>query len=272
MSKGFKLLRVEYIFSVLIPCLLCIYLNEDYDIQSHIWILAGFAFYAITGNTLNDAIDMKDPNEKETLERVKGYSRKEISVLAIASFMLGTMFFMNNILTNPILGVYLAIIVFMVVFYCMFKSLVIINHIILGVSHIILPYFMIKINAGDVFMIVFPYMELDESLILTTITAVAFLGQMVHEMIDGDSLTKLKPKTSQLVIWIACIISLGIAVISFIITKDLMFLPILFFPLGIMYIFRKPRTDLFGRRQLKDIGIILGNLMFVYMIVLVIAP
>ena len=275
MSKGFKLLRIEYIFSVIIPCLLCIYLNRGrvgYDIISNIWILAGFAFYAITGNTLNDVIDMKDPNEKETLERVKGYSRKEITVLAIASFMLGTMFFMDSILKNPILGVYLAIIVFMVVFYCMFKSLVIINHIILGVSHIILPYFMIKINAEDVFMNVFPYMELEESLILATIKTVAFLGQMVHEMIDGDSLAKLKPKTSQLVIWIVCIISLGIAVISFIITKELIFLPILFFPLGIMYIFRKPRTDLFGRRQLKDIGIILGNLMFVYMIILVIAP
>ena len=130
MSKGFKLLRVEYLFSVLIPCLLSIYLNE-YDIGSQIWILAGFAFYAITGNTLNDVIDMKDPNEKETLERVKGYGRKEIAVLAIASFMLGTMCFMKDILVNPILGFYIAIIVFMVVFYCMFKKLVIINHIII---------------------------------------------------------------------------------------------------------------------------------------------
>ncbi|MFX0106368.1 MAG: UbiA family prenyltransferase [Candidatus Hodarchaeota archaeon] len=272
MSKGFKLLRVEYIFSVLIPCLLCIYLNEDYNLESHIWILAGFAFYAITGNTLNDVIDMKDPNEKETLERVKGYSRKEISVLAIASFLLGTMCFMKRILTIPILGVYLTFIVCMVVFYCIFKSLVIINHIILGVSHIILPYFMIKIDGGDIFMNIFPEMELFESLILAAITAVAFTGQMVHEMIDGDSLAKLKPRTSQLVIWIACIISLSIAVISFIITTYLIFLPILFFPLGIMYIFRKPRTDLLGRTQLKDIGIILGNLMFAYMIILVIAP
>ena len=270
MSKGFKLLRVEYIFSVITPCLLCIYLNS-YDIISQIWILAGFTFYAITGNTLNDVIDMKDPNEKETLERVKGYSRKEILVLALASFLLGTMCFMNNILVSPILGVYLAIIVFMVIFYCLFKSLVIINHIILGISHIILPYFMIKINAGDVFMNIFPYMELNESLILAAITAVAFAGQMVHEMIDGDSLANLKPKTSRLVILIACIISLGITIISFIITKYLIFLPITFFPLGIMYIYRKPRTNLLGRRSLKDIGIILGNLMLAYLLILILA-
>ncbi len=271
MSKGFKLLRLEYIFSVIIPCLLCIYLNS-YDITSQIWILAGFGFYAITGNTLNDAIDMKDPNEKETLERVKGYNRKEILVLALASFLLGTMCFLNPILIHPILGVYLTIVVFMVIFYCLFKSLVIINHIILGISHIILPYFMIKINAGDTFMNIFPEMELFESLILAAIVAVAFTGQMVHEMIDGDSLAKLKPKTSQLVIWVACIISLSITIISFIITQYIIFLPIVFFPLGIIYIYRKPRTDLLGRTSLKDIGIILGNLMLVYLIILIIAP
>ncbi len=271
MSKGFRLLRLEYLFSVLIPCLLCIYLN-GYDLIANLWILAGFGFYAITGNTLNDAIDMKDPNEKETLERVKGYNKKEILVLAIASFLLGTMCFMNPILINPILGVYLAIIVFMVIFYCLFKTLVIINHVILGVSHIILPYFMIKINAGDVLMNVFPAMELYESLILAAITAVAFTGQMVHEMIDGDSLAKIKPKKSQLVIWVACIISLSIAIISFIVTEYFIFLPIVFFPLGIMYVFRTPRTNLLGRTSLKDTGIILGNLMLIYLLILIIAP
>jgi hypothetical protein len=270
MSKGFKLLRVEYLFSVLIPLLLCIYLN-GYELIANIWILAGFGFYAITGNTLNDAIDMKNPNEKETLERVKGYNRKEILVLSLASFLLGSICFMNPILINPILGFYLAIIIFMVIFYCLFKSLVIINHIILGVSHIILPYFMVKINAGDIFMNFFPEMELYESLILATITAIAFTGQMVHEMIDGDSLAKLSPKKSQLVIWVACIISLTIAIISFIITKYLIFLPILFFPLGIMYVFRTPRTNLLGRTSLKDIGIILGNIMLVYLLILIIA-
>ncbi len=271
MSKGFKLLRVEYIFSVLIPCLLSIYLN-GYDIGSQIWILAGFAFYAITGNTLNDVIDMKDPDEKETLERVEGYGRKEILVLALASFLLGTMCFINDILSTPVLGIYLALIVFMVVFYCMFKKLVIINHIILGISHIILPYFMIKINAGDVVLNAFPEMDLFESLILAAIISVAFTGQMVHEMIDGDSLAKLKPKTSRLVIWIACIISLLISIISFIITRYWIFLPILFFPFGIMYIYRKPRTNLLGRTSLKDTGIILGNLMLAYIIILILAP
>ncbi|KKM81172.1 hypothetical protein LCGC14_1332520 [marine sediment metagenome] len=270
MSKGFRLLRLDYLFSVLIPCFLAIYLN-NYDLQNNIWILAGFAFYAITGNTLNDVIDMTDPNEKETLERVEGYGRKEIFVLSIASFIIGTACFMKSILINPLLAVYLVIIVFLVIFYCLFKSLVIINHVILGVSHIVLPWFMIKINARDIIFGVLPSLTFSEIFILATIISVAFTGQMVHEMIDGDSLSKLKPKSSQLVIWIASIISLIIAIISFLVTQYFVFLPIIFFPLGIMYIFRKPRNNLLGRSSLKDTGILLGNLMFAYIIVLVIA-
>jgi len=270
MSKGIGLLRLDYLFSVLIPCFLAIYLN-NYDLQNNIWILAGFAFYAITGNTLNDVIDMTDPNEKETLERVEGYGRKEILVLSIASFVLGTSCFLRSIIVNPLLAVYLAIIVFLVIFYCLFKSLVIINHIILGVSHIVLPWFMIKINARDIILGVLPALTFSEIFILATIISVAFTGQMVHEMIDGDSLSKLKPKSSQLVIWIASIISLTIAIISFLVTQYLVFLPIVFFPLGIMYIFRKPRNNLLGEASLKDTGILLGNLMFAYIFILVIA-
>ncbi len=269
MSKGIGLLRLDYLFSVLIPCLLAIYLN-GYDLQSNIWILAGFAFYAITGNTLNDVIDMTDPEEKETLERVEGYGRKEILTLSIASFVLGTACFMNDILVKPLLAVYLGLIISLVIFYCLFKSLVIVNHILLGISHIILPWFVIKIKAGDIIFGFLPNLTLIEVYILATIISVAFTGQMIHEMIDGDSLSRLTPKTSQLVIWIASTTSLIIAIISFIVTQYFVFLPIIFFPLGIMYIFRKPRNNLLGESSLKDIGILLGNLMFAYIFVLVI--
>ncbi|MBY9012557.1 MAG: hypothetical protein KGD70_09310 [Candidatus Lokiarchaeota archaeon] len=271
MSSGFRLLRIEYLFSVLVPCLLSIYLN-NYEIIDHIWILAGFAFYAITGNTLNDVIDMKDPNEKETLKRVEGYSRKEVLTISLASFLIGTMCFTNSIILYPILGIYLVIIVILVVIYCLFKSLVIINHIFLGISHIVLPWLMIKINADDLALFFFPNLDLSELLILLSIASVGYTGQMLHELIDGDSLSKLSPRASQLVIWIASITSLVITLFSFLVTQKIIFLPIIFFPFGILYIFRKPRTDLLGRTALKDVGIILGNLILVYVFILIITP
>ncbi|TFG24875.1 MAG: hypothetical protein EU533_01680 [Promethearchaeota archaeon] len=270
MSKGFKLLRVEYLFSVIIPCLLAIYLNEI-ELGEQIWILSGFAFYAITGNTLNDVIDMKNPAEKETLDRIKGYSRKEIFVLSISSFALGSSCFINRILVYPVLGIYLIIIVLMVIFYCMFKSLLIINHIILGISHIILPYFMVKINAGITILTFFPEMSFSEWLIILSIATLAYTGQLLHEMIDGDSVSRLNPRSSQLVIWISSIISLILGIFMIIYTQYYIFFPIIIFPMGIMYIFRKPRTDLLGRYSLKDVGIIMGNLVFFYLIVLIFA-
>jgi hypothetical protein len=95
---------------------------------------------------------------------------------------------------------------------------------------------------------------------------------MLHELIDGDSLSKLSPRKSQVIIWIASVTSLVITAVALIITQKFIFLPIIFFPFGIVYIFRKPRTDLLGRTSLKDVGIILGNLILVYMIILIIAP
>lgn len=257
-------------FTVIIPCLICIYLN-GYDVLPHLWILTGFFFYAITGNTLNDVIDMKNPNEKETLERVAGYQHKEILVISLTCFALGSLCFVNIIILNPFQLFYLILIVGLVIIYCKFKRLVIINHIFLGVSHIFLPYFMVKIHAGDTIMNVFPNLALSEWLIVGSITAVAYTGQMVHEMIDGDSLSKLSPRASQLVILISSIISLVLAVVSLIITRYVLFLPIIIFPIGIIYIFRRPRTNLLGRTSLKDTGIILGNLVMIYLIILIIA-
>jgi hypothetical protein len=240
--------------------------------MAHIWILAGFSFYAITGNTLNDVIDMKNPDEKETLKRVEGYSRKEILTISIACFLMGTLCFMKSIMIYPILAIYLATIVVLVIFYCLFKSLVIINHIILGISHIVLPWLMIKINAGDMALFFFPNLALPELLLLLSIASVGYTGQMLHELIDGDSLSKLSSKMSQLVIWITSCISIVIILLALLFTQNIIFLPIIFFPFGILYIFRKPRTDLLGRTALKDVGIILGNLILVYIIVLIIAP
>ena len=251
------------------PCLFCIYYN-NYDVINHIWILAGFAFYAIAGNTLNDFFDMENPEDVETLERVEGYSRKEIFVLFLCNFVLGNTCFMNPILERPVLAIYLAITVILVVLYCMFKSLVFINHVLLGVSHMFLPWFMIKINAGNTIIDVFPNLSLDEWMILFSASSLAFTGQMLHEQIDGDSITRFSLKTIQRIVWISAIISMIIGTISLILTQLFMFMPFVLFPIGLMYIYRKPR-DLRGISSLKDIGIIMGNLVFGFVVILIIA-
>ncbi|MFO8018158.1 MAG: hypothetical protein R6U96_05945 [Promethearchaeia archaeon] len=248
---------------------MAIFINE-YNIANHIWILAGFGFYAITGNTLNDIIDMQDPSEKETLERTEGYSRREIAMLAILSFLLGTASFMNPIRKTPILIVYLALTVILVVIYCKFKSLVFINHVLLGISHLFLPWFMIKINAGDIVLGFFPEMTTVGWLILACTASFAFTGEMVHELIDGDSISRYSEKTCQEIVWISALISLIIGIIALVMTQYYFFLPFIAFPVGIMFLFRRPR-NLLGRTSLKDVGIIMGNMITAYLIILMIA-
>ena len=62
-SRRLDLLRLGYAFSVLIPCLLAISLH-NLLIWDYLDIIFGFFFYAITGNTLNDVIDTRNPEER----------------------------------------------------------------------------------------------------------------------------------------------------------------------------------------------------------------
>ena len=130
MSRRIDLLRLDYAFSVIVPLLLAIYFNK-LNLFDHLDIIVGFTLYAITGNTLNDAIDMRDPNEIDTLERTKGYHWKEIMAVAIIAFMFGTILFFRTIKVHPINGLYLVLTIIMVVVYCLKKAIPIFNQILL---------------------------------------------------------------------------------------------------------------------------------------------
>ena len=101
MSRRIDLLRLDYLFSVIVPCLMAIFIN-NLNIMEYLDILAGFSLYAITGNTLNDMIDAKNPDEKETIERIKGFQWKEIAAISIISFLFGTTLFIRTITEKPI--------------------------------------------------------------------------------------------------------------------------------------------------------------------------
>ena len=95
MSNRIGLLRLDYIFSVVTPMLIAIYLNGLNPLD-HIDIIVGFAMLAITGNTWNDVIDMKDPTEKETLQRVEGYHPREIFTIGLSTFVLGVVLLLRT--------------------------------------------------------------------------------------------------------------------------------------------------------------------------------
>jgi hypothetical protein len=261
MSRRIDLLRLDYAFSVIVPMLMAIYFN-DLNLLDHLDIIIGFGFLAVTGNTLNDAIDMRNPKEEDTLERTKGYHWKEIATIGVITFVFGMMFFLRTIRAHPINAVYLASSIIMVIVYCVKKDILIVNQILLGVSHVFFPYIMIKTDAGST-----PVLSDIEWFLMLCFFSFAFTGNVVHEIIDGDSISKLSLKGQQMVVIISSCITIGIGILVLIVLKDIYFLPFVLIPIGSIYTFRKPTRSTKG---VKDVGIILGNVIMVYFILLIV--
>lgn len=262
MSSRFGLLRLDYTFSVLVPMLIAIYLNNLNPFK-HIDILLGFTFLAITGNTWNDVIDMRDPNEIETLRRVEGYHPREIFIIGLVSFILGFSLLLRTCFQNFLNAILLIIVIVMVLIYCKWAKLVpILNLVLLGASHVLLPYFMIKIDAG------LPLMSDNEWILMVIFLTFALTGQLVHETIDKvSSLRKyFSLRQCQILIWIFSIISLILGLWAFIILGEFYFFPFIFLPIGTMYTFRHPTESTQG---VKDVGILIGNFLLIYFVCLI---
>src|SRR5271157_225502 len=265
MSRRIDLLRLDYAFSVIVPCLMAVYFNH-LNLFDHLDIIAGFLLYAITGNLLNDAIDLKDPNDVETAQRVEGYRAKELAAMAMLSVLFGTFLFIRTCVEHPINIIFLLATVFMVIGYCVwFKKWVVVNQILLGISHVVFPYFMIKVD-GNVTDLFTP----TDWLLLLTFFAFAYTGQIVHEIIDGDSITRFSLETQRRIVLISSFVTMGVGILANIYLWNTVFsyyfLPFVFIPLGTLYIFRRAKPVPKG---VKDVGIVLGNIIMVYFLVLI---
>ena len=107
-SRRLDLLRLDYAFAVIVPCLLAIFLN-DLKLLAHLDIILGFGFFVMTGCVMNDAIDRRDPREIETIERTKDFVWKELAALAIVCFAFGFGFMIRTVLDHPLNGLLLLV-------------------------------------------------------------------------------------------------------------------------------------------------------------------
>ena len=256
MIQRWHLLRVDYAFAVIVPCLLALYVNH-LSLLAAVDILLGFFFFTITGNTLNDLIDSRNPTDEDTQHRLEGFRWKEIATICIMSFLLGFGMFLRMITQHWITGVLLGGIIILVVLYCLFKRIPIVNQILLAISHILLPYLMIKIDADQAS----PLFTIGELLLVATIMLFAIAGQTVHEVIDGDAITRWSSRFIQRYILVCAVGALVSGLVSFWYLHEWFFFPFFFLPCGIIYIFRHPTHP---SKKIKDIGIILGNLVMIY--------
>ncbi|MFX1293705.1 MAG: hypothetical protein ACFFD2_02425 [Promethearchaeota archaeon] len=246
-----ELLRLDYLFSVVVPCLLAVFVN-DLAIGNHLEIIFGWSFIGITGNLLNDAIDK---------DRAIDYTTKELGTIAIISFILGITLMIKTFLLYPITSVFVLFSIFLVIGYCVkFKKYAIVNKFILVTSHIVFPYLMIAIQTPALPL---SYGEIN---LLLTFFAFSFSGQVIHEAIDQEAIESFSQRKVQIIVQISSILTIMFGILAIFQLNNYYLLPFVVIPIGPMYIYRKPRPP---GPHVKDVGIIIGNLIMVYLIVLI---
>ena len=248
-----ELLRLDYLFSVVVPCLLAIYI-ADLNLFTYLGVIFGWSFIGITGNLLNDAIDK---------DREIDYTTKELGTIAIVSFVLGIMLLMKSFMNDWRTIILALCSIFLVIGYCVkIKQYPIINKFVLVFSHIVFPYLMIRIQEPPKPIL------LGEILLLLTFLLFSFSGQVIHEAIDKEAMASFSQRKVQIIVQIASILTIITGIYAIILLNDYLLFPMIVVPLGPMYIYRRPVVP---RKHIKDVGLVIGNLIMVYILVLIIA-
>ena len=248
-----ELLRLDYLFSVVIPCLLAIYI-ADLDFFKYLGVIFGWSFIGITGNLLNDAIDK---------DRGIDYTTKELGTIAMISFILGIALLMESFMNDWRTIVLALSSILLVIGYCIkIKQYPIINKFVLVFSHIVFPYLMIRIQEP------LKPITLGEIMLLLTFLVFSFSGQVIHEAIDKEAIASFSQRKVQIIVQVASVVTIITGICAIILINNYLLFPFIVIPLGPMYIYRKP---VIPRKQVKDVGIIIGNLVMVYILVLIFA-
>jgi hypothetical protein len=264
-----ELLRLDYLFSVILPCLLAIYIN-CLNIFDYLDIIFGWGFLGITGNLLNDIKDK---------DRDIPFRDKELATIGLVSFGLGIMLLSRSLLLNLVILCLALSSIILVVLYCIkLKPYPITNKIVLVTSHVIFPYLIIKIasNYAPLQFLridrIFRLISLGERFfwgeiaLLATFFVFTFSSQVTHEAIDQEAIQKYSLRTVQIVVQIASVLTIILISITVLFLADIYLVPLSFAPVGPIYVFRRPKVPSPG---IKDVGIIIGNLFMIYFLVLI---
>ncbi|MHA1380353.1 MAG: hypothetical protein ACTSRG_18465 [Candidatus Helarchaeota archaeon] len=264
-----EVLRLDYLFSVLLPCILAIYIN-NLNIMDYLDIIVGWGFLGITGNLLNDIMDK---------DREIPFRDKELATMALVAFGLGIILLLRGVLKDIYMLCLASSAIILVILYCIkLKPYPISNKIILVTSHVIFPYLIIKIASNYApfrfpdFNNIIRLLDLGnrffwgEMALLATFFVFAFSSQITHEAIDKEAIQKYSLRTIQIIVQIASISTIVFLCLTMYFLKDIFLFPLAFAPAGPIYIFRKPKVPSPG---IKDVGIVIGNFLMVYFFVLI---
>lgn len=245
--------RLDYLFVVVIPCLVALYTNRGmpgFTILDHLKTILGWIFLGIAGNVINDIVDK---------DRDTGWRGKELAAVAIGSICLAMLCF-TNVVANSILNVlWIGTAVALILFYNLgMKKIPLASGFVQVFAEIAMPFFTIHV-PDDAF----------EWLWLLSLYLFGVLSQFMHEALDRDALARrFSPAGVRLVVLLFSILTLVSGFVLLFLTGDPNILPFSFVPAACIYIYRVPRAS---SGNIKSVGIILGNFFMVYFVVLLVA-
>ncbi|MBD3228380.1 MAG: hypothetical protein GF329_09345 [Candidatus Lokiarchaeota archaeon] len=246
-----KTLRVDYLFSVIVPVLLAVYIN-DLIIFNYIKLIGGWIFIGIAGNLLNDAIDQ----DRELI-----FTRNHLLSMFLISLCIGILLMLDTFISSLFDLMLFSIAAILVVLYCVkLKKYPIINKFVLVFSHIIIPYLIIE------FPIYTDPLFWSELSVLVGIFFFGFAAQVIHEVSDEEAFKKFSQKTIRIIILLFSILSIIFITIAVILLWEYYLIPLMFPSIGMIVLYRKSVTPTDVH---KKAGILVGNLLLFYFIFIV---
>ncbi|MBN2151367.1 MAG: UbiA family prenyltransferase [Candidatus Lokiarchaeota archaeon] len=245
--------RLDYLFVVVIPCLIALYTNKEsagFSILDHVKTILGWAFLGIAGNVINDMVDK---------DRDTGWRAKELAAVAVGSICLALLCFIDAVAANPLNVLWIGTAIGLVLAYNFgMKRIPLASGFVQVFAEICMPYFTIHVPDDAV-----------EWLWLASLYLFGVLSQFMHEALDRDALAqRFSPERVRLVVMLFSILTLAAGAILFFLSCDFNIVPIAFVPVACIYIFRAPRAS---SGNIKSVGIILGNLFMAYFVVMLLS-
>jgi len=248
-------IRLDYLFVVVIPCLIALYTNKylsGFTIIDHLKTILGWAFLAVAGNVINDMVDK---------DRDTGWRAKELAAVAVGCVCLALLCFMDAVIANPLNALWIGIAITLIVIYNFgMKHVPLASGFVQVFAEICMPYFTIHVPDDPI-----------EWLWLVALYLFGVLSQFMHEALDRDALARrFSPARVRSIVILFSLLTIAAGTVLFFSSSPWEFniVPIAFVPLACIYIFRVPRAS---SGNIKSIGIILGNFFMVYFVVLLVA-
>jgi 4-hydroxybenzoate polyprenyltransferase len=252
-AHRWDVLRLDYLFAVLVPCLIALYITRSgaSGFLDHLRTILGWAFLGIAGNVINDIVDK---------DRDLDWKNKELGAIAIGSIVLSVLCFVSVMASDPMMIVYVGVAIVLVFVYCIgLKKIPIASGFVQVFAEVCMPYFSIHVPDSSI-----------EWFWLVSLFFFSILSQFTHEAIDKEAVSsRFSLNKVRIIVFIFSGLTLGCGTILFLLTLDYNILPVAFVPFATIYMFRK--FNAVPAPNIKNIGIIIGNFYMIFFLVLILA-